>query len=164
MSPTRLKISQSLGELKGLAPAGYALAFHLKFTTSKFLFQTYPKKWLDYYSKNGLVMVDPTVAWGFSNVGSVAWSSLAHNDSNGVFEEAAKHGINSGMTCATEDGGTRSMGSFSRSDREFNDGEIAQITAIFNRLHADTADHAQLSPETVQQLHKMSVLVTHPGS
>lgn len=162
MSPTQVEISEVLGELKELAPAGYALGFHIQFTTTKFLFQTYKKEWLDYYSQQGLVMADPIVAWCFENVGKMRWSGL--NDPEGVLDQAAKYGLNYGMVCATESGGSRSMGGFSRSDRDFTESELDLIFSAFENLHAATADQAQLADDTVQQLRKMSVMVTHPGS
>lgn len=162
MSPTQVEISEVLGELKELAPAGYALGFHIQYTTPKFMFQTYPKDWLDYYSQNGLIMSDPMVAWGFENVGSCRWSII--NDPTGVMQKASEYGMKFGIVCARDNAGSRSIGGFARSDREFNDDEINAITTAFEVLHSGTTDQAQLSDETVAQLKKMSVMVTHPGS
>ena len=41
MSTTPREISELLGKLGEYAPEGYALGFHVQFTTTKFLFQTY---------------------------------------------------------------------------------------------------------------------------
>lgn len=161
MSTTQVEISRILGKLRELAPAGYALGFHIQYTTPKFVFQTYAKTWLDYYSKNGLIMTDPMVAWGFENTGFCLWSSL--DDPTGVLHKAADHGMKYGLVYATETDGSRSIGGFARNDREFNDDEIAAICATFEQLHAGTADQAELTEETVKQLKNMSVMVTHPG-
>ena len=64
MSPTRVKISEVLGELNTLAPAGYAIGLQITYTTPKFMFQSYSIDWLNYYSQNGLLMMDPTLGWG----------------------------------------------------------------------------------------------------
>ncbi len=64
------KIGQLLGELDDLCPSGYAIALHIRYTTPAFLFQTYPKEWMEYYSQNGLVLHDPTVRWGLANTGT----------------------------------------------------------------------------------------------
>lgn len=162
MSPTQVEISEVLGQLKELAPAGYALGFHIQYTTPKFMFQTYKKQWLEYYSQNGLIMSDPMVAWGFEHAGTCRWSEL--HDPASVLEKAADHGMRFGMVCAAESDGSRSIGGFSREDREFTDTEMSTISAAFDALHDDTADQAELSDETIQQLKKMSVMVTHPGS
>ena len=93
-------IQDKLGKLKEAAPAGYALAMHVRFTAPTFLFQTYDRKWLDYYSQNGLVMSDPTVHWGFENRGFVLWSDLVASDTAKVMEQAATYGLNYGVTCS----------------------------------------------------------------
>ena len=69
-----------------------------------------------------------------------------------------------GVVCAISHGGTSSMAGFSRADREYTDAEIEQLQAYVEALHIQTADQAQLSPETIKQLKNMSVMVTHPGS
>ena len=162
MSQTQLEISKTLNELREMSPDGYAVALHLQYTTSKFLFQTYKKEWLDYYSQNGLVMSDPTVLWSFENTGTIRWSDL--DDPAGVLDRAADHGFNYGVSIAIDTGETRSMAGFARNDREFTNEETTKMAAIVEELHVDTADQAQLSPETVKQLKNMSILVTHPGS
>lgn len=167
MSRTQVEISGVLGELNELAPAGYAIGLQIKYTTPKFMFQSYSKDWLNYYSQNGLLMNDPTLGWGFENVGAVRWSKLADKDDAGVLKMAAKYGINFGITCAKEsldNDGIRSIGSFARGDRDFTDEEVQRISSAFDELHDGTENQAQLSPETVQQLKNMSIMVTHPGS
>ncbi len=162
MSPTQMEISEVLGRLGDFASAGYALGFHIAYTTPKFMFQTYPKEWLDYYSQNGLLMSDPMVAWGFENAGVCRWSNL--DDSAGVMKKAGEHGMGFGFVYATEAGGTRSICGFARDDREFTDEEIGQMTELVEVVHGATADTAKLAPETIQQLKNMSVMVTHPGN
>jgi LuxR family transcriptional regulator len=105
--------------LKTIATAGFAPAFHVRFTTPTFLFQTYPKDWLDYYSQNGLVMSDPTVMWGFENTGAVDWAALQANDSAGVLAKAAEYGLKHGATYATEIDGSHSIGTFARTQTVF---------------------------------------------
>jgi len=58
----QLEIHRLLEEVQKIATAGFALALHVRFTTPTFLFQTYDKEWLDYYSQNGFVMSDGFVA------------------------------------------------------------------------------------------------------
>ncbi|WP_439155752.1 autoinducer binding domain-containing protein [Yoonia sp.] len=162
MSSSELEISRTLGELNELAIAGYALGFHIEYTTPKFVFQTYPKAWLDYYSSNGLIMRDPMVAWGFENTGTQRWSLL--EDPAGVMVMAADHGMNYGVVIAVASGDSRSIGGFAHTDREFTDGEIEQMHRDVALIHEYTADTSALDPETVEHLKKMSIMVTHPGS
>ncbi|MCK0094179.1 autoinducer binding domain-containing protein [Yoonia sp. F2084L] len=162
MQPTKFEISETLGKLNQLAPAGYALGFHVEYTTPKFVFQTYPKAWLDYYSSNGLIMMDPMVAWGFENAGGKRWSGL--EDPAGVLKMAGEYGMKYGVVIAAVSGDSRSIGGFAHPDREFTDDEIAQLEADVVLIHDNTADTASLDPDTVEHLKKMSIMVTHPGS
>lgn len=162
MSSTQLEISRVLGDLKKLTPAGYVVGLQINYTAPRFMFQTYSKTWLDYYSQNGLVMSDPTVAWCFENIGSCRWSDL--DDPAGVLDAAARHGLKYGAIYATESGDSRTMSGFARSDREFTDDEIEKMSALVEELHTMTLNKSELDPETVQLLIKMSIMVTHPGS
>lgn len=158
------KVRDALERLQQTAPAGYALAFHIEFTTPTFLFQTYPKEWLKAYSEGGFVMSDPTVHWGFENEGTVRWSELADNDVANVLGQAASHGMAFGLTCSVNVDGTRSFASFSRTDREFTNQEAAELLTVIKDMHHDTAEIKSLSPETTQALRKMSVEVTSGGT
>jgi len=162
MTSTQFEISTALGELNKLAPTGYALGIHIEYTTPKFMFQTYPKAWLDYYSSHGLVMSDPMVAWAFQEVGSLRWSQL--DDPNGVFTKAAEYGMTYGVVVSVASDDSRTICGFANADREFTDQEITQIEALVLSIHQNTADTAQLDAATVDQLKKMSIMVTHPGS
>lgn len=157
----QIEIRNALADLKKVATSGFALAFHVRYTTPTFLFQTYSKDWLDYYSRNGLVLSDPTVAWGFENTGAIGWSQLATSDSAGVLSKAAEFGLKFGTTWAIEEGASRSIGSFARSDRDFSEAETAILSGYMESLHNATADIKDLSPETAAELRMMSVQFTH---
>jgi len=154
------EIQKTLANLKTIAPAGYALAFHIEFTTPTFLFQTYPNAWMKEYSEKGLVMSDPTVHWGFDNEGTTRWSDLAPMDNAGVLQLAASHGLNFGLTCSVSEGTSRSFASFSHADREFDDAEAATLLETITTLHQETAKIRTLSPETTAALQKMAVQFT----
>lgn len=162
MTSTQFEISRALGQLNDLAPAGYALGIHIEYTTPKFMFQTYPKDWLDYYSSNGLVMSDPMVAWAFEKTGTQRWSDL--DDPYGVMEKAAEFGLPYGLVVSVASDDSRTICGFANGEREFNDAEIAQIEANVINIHDNTADTAQLDDTTVAQLKRMSIMVTHPGA
>ncbi|MFQ3255535.1 MAG: LuxR family transcriptional regulator [Loktanella salsilacus] len=152
-------VTQMLKRLEhasGLAPAGYALAFHIRYTTPTFLLQAYPKAWTTYYSLHALVMADPTVSWGFSNDGSCRWSDLT-DDPSRVMQRAAQHGLNYGIVCALETDGSRSFGSFARADREFTQDEIDELSEVLSELHDATKSVEDLSPEAIEALRGMSI-------
>lgn len=136
---------------------------HINFTTPDFLFQTYPADWLAIYSQKGFVMQDPTVLWGFENLGTVRWSDLTENDLAGVMKEATKFGMKYGLTVAVEQGGSRSIASLSRRDREFTDDELARATGMISNLHDLTAQARTLTSETREILRQQSIQFTHPS-
>ena len=157
------EISESLGRLKELARGGYAMALHIEFTTPAYLFQTYPKAWIDYYSQNGLVMRDPTVMWGFDNLGMIDWSELSDSDPDRIMDQAREHGIDNGFTYALEVGDHRTICSFAKGSEKFPQSEIDQIKAEVDRMCELTLGLDTLAPETRDALRKMSILFTHPG-
>jgi LuxR family transcriptional regulator len=157
------RIGDKLAALKELAPAGFAIALHIRFTTPTYLFQTYPKAWIDIYSSRGFLMRDPTVIWGFDNLGVIDWSELAADDSDGIMMMAREHGLVEGFTCAVEHGETRSISSFSRTDAAFADDEKSDICQTVEALHEWTSELGPLSAETREDLRRMSVRFTHPS-
>ncbi len=156
------RIANLLGDLSGLAPAGYAIALHVRFTTPTYLFQTYPEAWSDHYSAAGLVMQDPTVAWAFEQTGVVRWRDLAASDAAGVLAAAARHGLGFGFTLSQDRGASRSLSSFSRNDRDFTDAEIAAITRLSDELHDLTLATTGLGEATRDDLRRLSVRFTQP--
>lgn len=157
-----LDISKTLADLMRIAPAGFAMGLHIRFTTPTFMFQTYPDVWAEEYSREGMVARDPTVAWGFSNEGVIGWKDLEPLDSGQVLARARAHGLVQGLTLSLLRGGSRSIGSFARSDRDFTPDEIEKIESDMAGLHDATA-LARTLPEAVREsLHRLSVAFTHP--
>lgn len=152
-------ITQRLRTLKAQVPGGFAMAFHVRFATPTFLLQTYPKTWADYYSQKGLVMSDPTVAWGFANTGTCRWSALDLPDPDDVIAQAASYGLKFGVVIAVEIDGSRSFASFADAEREFSDDEIAAFHSHIKSLHATTAKLNELPPDVTNNLRKMAVTV-----
>lgn len=160
---TENDITDTLATLQKQVPSGFAMAFHVRFATPTLLFQTYPKSWADHYSHNGLVMKDPTVAWGFSNLGTCRWSELSNDDPDGVMLQAADHGLAFGVVIAVEADNSRSFASFANADVEFSDAEILGFHDHITRLHRQTAKLTKLSPEVSRNLQKMAVTVGPAG-
>jgi LuxR family transcriptional regulator len=152
-----------LKRLEDQSPTGFAIAFHIRFTTPEFLFQTYPKAWIDLYSERGYVMSDPIVRWGFSETGIISWADLGAWDDAGVLAESARFGMNHGVAISIEDGGTRSVAGFARDDRAFTDEEASRLQADVERLHQMTNSADGMSPAVREALHDLSVQMTHPG-
>ena len=54
-------IPKTLAGLMEIATAGFVTGLHIRYTTPTYLFQTYPKAWIDEYSREGLLLRDPAV-------------------------------------------------------------------------------------------------------
>lgn len=137
-------------------PGGYAVGLHVTFNWPRYMLQTYPAAWQDIYARQGMVATDPTVRWGFANTGSCRWSDLHAMDDAGVLAGAAAYGLRFGCTIALLHGGTRTIASFARKDREFRDSEIADIAACIGILHGLTQVEADLSPAMRARLAQLS--------
>lgn len=162
MDSAKFNLTSALSEFKDRSISGYAMGLHISFTTPTYFFQSYPRPWLEHYSKNGLLVQDPTVSWCFENIGVRRWSDI--DDPAGVLAQAADYGMRYGFVYATTTAGSHSMSGFARPDREFSDKEIEELVARFEAMHVATADQAALDPEIVVQLQKMSIIVAHPAS
>lgn len=145
------------------APSGFGIAFHFRLTSPDFLFQTYQKDWVDLYSKNGYIMHDPVVRWGFINTGACRWSEITLPDDMKILEKSEPYGIRYGIALTVEGGGTRSGGGLARADREFTDAEIEELTALVQELHDLTASKDGMKPDVQMALNRMSIEMTHPG-
>ena len=157
----KANIASFLADLDEMSPAGFAIALHIKYTTPTLLFQTYPTKWVEYYTAKGLVMYDPAVKWGFENTGSIRWRDQLDDDPYGVIQEAKRHGMTHGVTLALFNQKSRTVAAFSRSDRDFLDVEIDEISQRLDSLHAATFGLNELSEADMEALKKMSIRLTH---
>lgn len=157
------KITTLLETIEDLAPAGFAIAFHLRLTSSEFQFQTYPKAWMEIYSQNGYVMSDPTVAWAFVNTGYIRWSDLADQDVLKIYEQSAPYGMKFGSAIGIEIDDTRSIGGFARPDREYTVEEMEQLQDYIQQLHILTASKTGMDAKLRNELHELSVKMTHPS-
>jgi LuxR family transcriptional regulator, quorum-sensing system regulator SdiA len=161
MARNRASVAALLHDLDQRSPAGCAIALHIRFSAPSYLFQSYPKRWMEQYSGSGLVMHDPTVHWGMSNVGWVRWRDLKAIDSRGVLERAKDFGIMNGVTIALLLGHSRSIASFARSDRDYECPEIAELTQVFEALHRATSGLEPLTDDDRLALRDLSIRLTH---
>jgi LuxR family transcriptional regulator len=157
----RASIAALLHEIDRRSPAGFAVAMHIRFTRPTYLFQTYAKRWMDYYSAMGMVVHDPLVHWGLQNVGRIRWSDLEAIDSHGVLEAAKDFGLMNGASIAVLIAGSRSISGFARADREYTDPEMADLEDILAELHLATAGLGDLSESDQSALTELSIKLTH---
>lgn len=126
------------------------------------MFLTYPPEWRETYSQMGYVMKDPTVQWGMTHSGHVSWSELSKDERSGIFAHSARFGMPFGVTIATDEGGSRSLASFARADRDYDAAETMALFDTFLELHRQSTCLEQLSPATNDALRRLSVTMTHP--
>jgi LuxR family transcriptional regulator len=157
----RASVAARLQDLDERSPAGCAIGLHILFTAPRYMFQSYPKRWMDEYSTSGLIMLDPTIRWGMNNVGWIHWGDLEAIDDHGVLERAMDFGIMNGVTISIMIDGSRSIASFARSDRDYETDEIADLEAVFAELHRATADVERLNDDDRSALKDLSVRLTH---
>lgn len=154
------QIEDHLKRLRRLSPTGFAVALHAKFASPRYLFQAYEKDWLDHYTREGLVVRDPTILWAFENHGTIRWTDLEHLDSGQIFKIAAKYGLRHGVTVGVIVGEGHSMASFSRSDRAFTDQECAEAFDQVAALHALTENAIFDTPSLHETLRQLSIYLT----
>jgi len=146
------RIDLELKNLVPLAPKGYFIGLHIRFTSPLMSFQTYDQAWLDHYTENGYVLRDPMTAWGFSTTGWIRWSDPALIDPFGLFKEAATYGLTFGATVACGPIRSRTIASFARDDRDYTDGEIDLISSVVHRLHEMTEPPHDLTKAQIEAL------------
>lgn len=146
------RIDLKLKELAQLAPRGYSVGLHIRFTAPLMMFQTYDRAWLDHYTENGFVLRDPMVAWGFSSTGACRWDNSALPDPFHLFREARKYGLNYGVTISCGPIRSRTIASFAHGERNFSDAEIERLSAIVWELHTMTEPPDELTPAQVEAL------------
>ena len=145
-------LDYELRKLALMAPAGYFVGLHIRFTSPLLTFQTYDQAWLDHYTNNGYVLRDPMTAWGFSTTGHIRWSDDRLLDPFGLFKEAATYGLRFGMTVSCGPISSRTIASFARSDREFREDEMETIANTVVRLHDITEPPENLSRAQIDAL------------
>lgn len=157
----RASIAGLLEAIDRMSPAGFAIALHIRYSSSDFLFQTYPPKWVEIYNERGYLMHDPVVTWCFENTGAIRWRDLEERDEKGVMREARRYGMLYGVSIALVEGGSRSIAGCARSDRDYLDVEITELQALVRELHGETAGLGRLSEQDTAALQAMSIRLTH---
>jgi len=143
---------KELRTLETMAPMGYNIGLHIRFTSPLMTFQTYDQEWLNHYTEHGYVLRDPTVAWGFATTGATRWSNRKIPDPFGIFKDAARFGLKYGATISCGPITSRTIASVARADREFEDAEIEKIEALVRRLHDMTEPPQELTKAQVEAL------------
>ena len=142
-------------EFSSIATAGYYVALRIGFAFPVDERNEFPPEWIEYYTRNGLMLCDPIVRWVYGNTGSARWSEILASDTSGVLAQARKFGLNFGaVVCCTLDDpkGLRSFGTFARSDREFSPVEIVHLDFHLKRLHVMSVPPSNITKAELEAL------------
>lgn len=141
-----------LEDLRLLAPAGYFIGLHIRFTSPLMIYQTYDQGWVNHYTVNAYVLRDPATIWGMANTGVIRWSDPAFADPHNILPEAAAFGLRYGVTVACGPSSSRSIAGFARSDREFTEQELYMVRSCVERMHDRFAQPATLTAAQLEAL------------
>lgn len=141
-----------LEQLNQLAPMGYNVGLHIRFATPLVYKSSYPAKWMDQYNSHSYYLRDPLVFWGVGVEGTTRWSSIPLPDPFGVMKKAAAHGLTYGAVSSYGPITSRSIVGVARSDREFDDGELAQLKEITIQLHVEAKPPSELTKAQIEAL------------
>ena len=147
----KTELRDALDRMASIGASGYAIALHVRFVSPRLLLESYPAAWAAYYSTHALVLRDPTVAWGMANTGSCRWRDLPGHELP-MMQTARRFGLRHGVVSAIEAGGSRSIASVARHDRDCDDREIDAMRDALGLLHAATIDPQRLDPDLVKIL------------
>ena len=148
-----------LKSITEIASAGFAMAFHFERMRPSFMLQSYPENWTSCYTKNGYGLVDPVIAWGLAHEGCRRWTNYtASEDPSGVIAMAHKHGLHFGIGAAVALNGTRSISTFARSDRDFDDDEISELYKALASMHSQTSKIMNLDADDIKLLPNMDII------
>lgn len=153
-------VIEGLARLGELAPAGFAVALHVRFQTPSYMFESYPPSWLETYAREGFLLQDPTVRWAMQHSGTKRWSELGVFDEADVLARARAHGLVHGIIHSIHDGTDLSIGGLARPDREFTAHETREVCEILQRLHDVTHRRETLGTDVSATLHDMAVVMT----
>lgn len=153
-----------LRKLSDLSPAGYFVGLHIRFAAPLISFQTYDQGWLDHYTQQAYALRDPTIAWGFSATGACRWTDFGIPDVFGILEKARSFGLVYGLTVSCGPIASRTIASFSRADREYEDAEMVQIEAIVQRLHDITEPPESLTKSQIEALNCLAQGMRHAAA
>ena len=91
------------------------------------------------------MLCDPMISWGVSHQGVSRWSETGIPDPHNVLGQASDFGLNYGVVVSCGPMSLRSIGGFSRSDREFTDDEMARVLQLVNLMHDKTERPTRLT-------------------
>ncbi len=148
-------VEAKINEISWLAPSGMQISLHIRFGLPLCSCNTYSKEWIKRYTDLGFMIHDPNMKWAYENIGTCRWSSLTQSDTHSVLRMAAEHGIKYGATIACNTAnqpGKRSIATFGRNDREYEDAELLHLNDFVQNLHDDMLPPINITAAEIEAL------------
>ena len=139
-------------KLEHVAPDGFFFALHIRFALPLLHHQTYPEGWTNLYTEQAFALRDPIIAWGFGTEGMQRWSEIDIPDPFNILGQAKQFGMNYGFAVSCGPIKSRSIASASRTDREFDDDEMAEFAKVIQHLHVVTEPPESLTAAQIAAL------------
>ena len=127
-------------------------------------FNTFPEKWVERYTIEGMALRDPLMRWALLNSGHVRWSELYDQDMTGVLDAYAQAGLRFGVAFSllgTEKQPRRSVALFARPDREIENQEISKLHEVMVSAHAGDAPKSKLTAAQSEALRLLASGLRH---
>lgn len=153
---TRDKAEKLYDRMRELAPAHGAL-LQVRHGRPGIIRNNYPLAWREIYARKHYFLRDPSIHWGLIHDGTALFSELKPVDPSGVVGDIARFGLPHGFVAATGDADARSIISFARGDRPFDEQERTQGLKLVRALHQATSyEGAVLTPCQIEALRMVS--------
>lgn len=149
------KLNDYSNSILQMSPAGFYLALRVGFTFPEEELNRLPEQWVEHYTRHGLVVHDPLMKWVYAQQGAARWSDMEIPDPLDVQLSARSHGLGFGAVASAvspAEKGKRSYGLFFRSDRDFNDGELANLRILLETLHSGSKLERNLTANEIEAL------------
>ncbi len=148
-------LDAKINEIAWLAPSGMQVSLRIRFGAPLYSFNSYSSEWVQKYTELGLMMYDPSMKWAYENLGTCRWSALQDKYKRQVMKLAAGYNIKYGATisCRTKNKtGNRSIATFGRNDREYEDAELEHLHVFLQSLHDDAMPPTNITEAEIEAL------------
>ncbi len=146
------EIMDLLRSVVPMASKGFFLALHVRRATPSRTLSTMDVAWRAEYDAQSYGVMDPRCIWGMSHTGTIRWSDINIQDTGKVFAAGLPYGQIYGCLSSVGLRSSRSLMSFSRSDREFAMAEMDLIGRVTARIHEMTDMTGLLTPLMIEVL------------
>lgn len=144
-------IREQGGRINKIAPAGYYVGLRVGFYAPEYEINTFPSGLLDKYTVESIALIDPLRHWSLTTLGTLRWSELKDFGEHPVSRIYSEYGCYFGAIIAisgSADKAKRSVGYFSRSDRELTDLEINDLYKIILSAHLGNSEFSLTNAQT----------------